>query len=113
MSELRNGQTLPDAQREAAEKKRRHRLSRRSSSIKPKIWIGKTGITATLIEQLNRQLKADKLVKVKVQKSIAGNEDMGEISNTVASATGSSVIDVRGRTFTLYRSKSEDKNKSS
>ena len=112
MPELWNGQTLPDAQREVAEKKRRHRLSRRSSSIKPKIWIGKTGITANVIEQLDRQLKADKLVKVKVQKSIAGNEDISEISKTVISATGAYLIDVRGRTFTLYRSKSEDKNKS-
>jgi len=112
MSELRSGQTLPDAQREAVEKKRRYRLSRRSSSIKPKIWIGKTGVTATFIEQLNKQLKADKLVKVKVQKSIAGNDDLTEISQSVASATGSTLIDVRGRTFTLYRSKTEDKNKS-
>jgi len=111
MPELRSGQTLPDAQREAAEKKRRHRLSRRSASIKPKIWIGKTGITANFIEQLDRQLKADKLVKVKVQKSITGNEDISEISKTVVSATGAYLIDVRGRTFTLYRSKSEDKSK--
>lgn len=109
MSGVRNDQTLPDDQREAREKRRIHRLNRKSSVIKPKIWLGKTGVTAAFIDQLNRQLKADKLVKVKTQKSVSDDREMSEISEAVASATNSRVIDVRGRTFTLYKQKSDEK----
>ncbi len=105
MSEVRNDQTLSNEQREASEKKRLHRLSRRSSVTKPKIWIGKSGVTGAFIDQLNRQLEADRLVKVKVQKSVSGTQDVMEISKSVASAAEASLIDVRGRTFTLYKAK--------
>jgi RNA-binding protein YhbY len=102
MSKMRDDKALSDEEREAKEKKRRHRLSRRSSVIKPKVWIGKTGASTALVSQLNKQLKSDKLVKVKVQKSISGTQEMERISREVAFATGSSLVDVRGRTFTLY-----------
>jgi len=105
MSGVREDQALPNDQREASEKRRLHRLSRRSSLIKPKIWLGKTGVTEAFIQQLNRQLKADRLVKVKAQKSISDNRELSEISRAVASATESTLIDVRGRTFTLYKVK--------
>jgi len=52
---------------------------------------------------LKRQLKSDKLVKVKVQKGISGTQEMERISREVAFATDSSLVDVRGRTFTLYK----------
>ena len=66
-------------------------------------------MTAAFIDQLNRQLKADKLVKVKTQKSVSDDREISEISRDVASATNSQVIDVRGRTFTLYKQKSDEK----
>jgi RNA-binding protein YhbY len=103
MSEVRDDKALSDEEREAKEKKRRHRLSRRSAVIKPKVWIGKTGASTALVGQLNKQLKCDKLVKVKVQKSISGTQEMERISREVAFATDSSLVDVRGRTFTLYK----------
>jgi RNA-binding protein len=75
----------------------------RSVSTKPKIWIGKAGLTDQFITQLKRQLKVDRLVKVKVQKSFASEHEMNEITGAAAAATGAYVIDIRGRTFTLYR----------
>ncbi|MBS7623715.1 YhbY family RNA-binding protein [Candidatus Bathyarchaeota archaeon] len=103
MPELRRGQTLSDGQGEAEEKRSRHRLKRRSSLIKPKIWIGRAGVTEDFIHQLDGQLKASRLVKVKVQQTVAGGRDINEISKAVASTTGSSLVDVRGNTFTLWR----------
>ncbi|MGQ9543100.1 MAG: YhbY family RNA-binding protein [Candidatus Bathyarchaeia archaeon] len=81
-------------------------MIKRSSSTKPKMWIGKEGLTTQFITQLEKQLKVDKLVKVKVQKSFAATHEMSEITKAVAVTTGASIIDVRGRTFTLYRERS-------
>jgi RNA-binding protein len=105
MPELRRGQTLSDGKGEAEEKRSRNRLKRRSSLIKPKIWIGREGVTEEFINQLDVQLKASRLVKVKVQKTVAGGCDINEISKAVASTTGSALVDVRGSTFTLWRNK--------
>ena len=80
--------------------------------IKPKVWIGKTGVSAALVGQLNRQLKADRLVKVKVQKSISGTLEMESITKEVALATESSLVDIRGRTFTLWLNDKKAKEKS-
>jgi RNA-binding protein len=105
MSEVWNDQTLSNDQRKNPEKKRLHRLKTRSSKLKPKIWIGKTGVTDALIQQLNKQLKSDKLVKVKTQKVAIADKDLTEITKIVAAATRSSVVDIRGNTFTLYKQK--------
>ena len=64
--------------------------------------MGKTGVSAAFIDQLNRQLKLSKLVKAKAQKNSLDSQEMDEISKSVASATGSILVDVRGRTFTLW-----------
>jgi putative YhbY family RNA-binding protein len=109
MSEVRDDKALSDEEREAKEKKRLHRLGRRSSVIKPKVWIGKTGVSKALVAQLNRQLKSDRLVKVKVQKSVSETQEMQRITREVAFATDSSLVDVRGRTFTLYKKDSKNK----
>ncbi|MFC1507019.1 YhbY family RNA-binding protein [Thermoproteota archaeon] len=113
MSQVRNDQTLSNEPRKNPKKKRFHRLKRKSSHLKPKIWIGKTGVTDALIEQLNKQLKSDKLVKVKTQKVAIANKDLLEITKIVAVATKSSIVDVRGSTFTLYKPKTSTGNKKS
>ncbi|MBS7650830.1 MAG: YhbY family RNA-binding protein [Candidatus Bathyarchaeia archaeon] len=82
-------------------------MSERSASAKPKIWVGKAGLTDQFITQLKKQLKVDKLVKVKVQKSFASVHEMNEITGAAAAATGAYVIDIRGRTFTLYRERDD------
>jgi len=52
---------------------------------------------------LNNQLKTNKLVKVKIQKNILENEQIEEIAQKVAKDTNSNSIDVRGRTFSLFK----------
>ncbi len=52
-------------------------------------------------------------MKVKTQKVVIANEDLLKISKNVAEATKSSIVDVRGSTFTLYKPKTSitDKEK--
>lgn len=90
-------------EREKNKKAKIKRLHKKASTIKSRIWIGKEGITSTFIEQLNNQLKTNKLVKVKIQKNILENEKIEEIAQKVAKETNSNLIDVRGRTFSLFK----------
>jgi RNA-binding protein YhbY len=53
------------------------------------------------------QLKARELVKLKLQKSALTNSETEGIANEISTATDSTLIDVMGHTFTLYKKKSE------
>ena len=86
------------------EKEKMKKILKKSTMIKPKIWIGKDGMTLKLVEQINRQLKADKLVKIKVQKAIIEHEEIKKMAKKITRETNSRLVDIRGRTFALYKS---------
>jgi RNA-binding protein len=85
------------------EKEKLYQLKSDANKISPILNIGKNGITDTLIEELNKQIKANRLVKVKVLKSAEEGKDLKTIADELAEATRSTLIDVRGRTVVLYR----------
>ncbi|WP_410508395.1 YhbY family RNA-binding protein [Methanosarcina hadiensis] len=85
------------------EKEKLYQLKSDANKISPVLNIGKNGITDTLIEELNKQIKANRLVKVKVLKSAEEGKDLKTIADELAKATRSTLIDVRGRTVVLYR----------
>ncbi|AAM31181.1 MULTISPECIES: YhbY family RNA-binding protein [Methanosarcina] len=85
------------------EKEKLYRLKSEANKISPILNIGKNGVTDTLIEELNKQIKANRLVKVKVLKSAEEGKDLKTIADELAEATRSTLIDVRGRTVVLYR----------
>ena len=74
-----------------------------ANQISPILNIGKNGVTDTLIEELNKQIKANRLVKVRVLKSAEEGKDVKAIADEIADATRSTLIEVRGRTVVLYR----------
>ncbi|HII78862.1 MAG TPA: YhbY family RNA-binding protein [Methanosarcina sp.] len=85
------------------EKEKLYQLKSDASKLNPILNIGKNGVTDTLIEELNKQIKANRLVKVKVLKSAEEGKDLKTIADELAEATRSTLIDVRGRTVVLYR----------
>ncbi|MHC1756012.1 MAG: YhbY family RNA-binding protein [Methanosarcina sp.] len=85
------------------EKEKLYQLKSDASKISPILNIGKNGVTETLIEELNKKLKANRLVKVRVLKSAEEGKDLKTIADELAEATRSTLIDVRGRTVVLYR----------
>ncbi len=80
-----------------------YRLKSEANQITPILNIGKNGVTDTLIEELNKQIKAKRLVKVRVLKSAEEGKDVKVIAEEIAAATRSTLIEVRGRTVVLYR----------
>lgn len=79
------------------------KLFQRSGVTKPAVWIGKGGVTKTVLDQIKVQLKVAELVKVKIQKTALSTESIKEVAEGVARDTSSTLVDTRGRTFTLYK----------
>lgn len=87
----------------AMEKEKLYRLKAEANQLSPILNIGKNGVTDTLVEELNKQIKANRLVKVRILKSAEEGKDLKNIAEEIAAATRSTVIEVRGRTVVLYR----------
>ncbi|MDX8549413.1 YhbY family RNA-binding protein [Methanospirillum sp. J.3.6.1-F.2.7.3] len=63
--------------------------------LKPTIWVGKQGITDTIIDEIKGQVKVRKVIKVKWLASV----DVDPIS--VATESKTKLLQVRGRTMVL------------
>ena len=65
--------------------------------------VGKNGVTPAILEEIKRQLKADKLVKVKVLKSALEAQPREEIAKQLAGGTGAELVEVKGNTVVLFK----------
>ncbi len=65
--------------------------------------IGKNGLTPSLVEEVSRQLKDNKLVKVKLLKSAVEAMPREEIARDLAQKTGAELIEVKGNTVVLFK----------
>ncbi len=82
--------------------KMKRRIKREVSAEKPTIWVGKQG-AAQIVNEVSRQLDQREIVKVKLLKSALRTEITKDIASKMAQKTSSTLIDVRGHTFILYR----------
>jgi RNA-binding protein len=98
-----NKETVPYSEGTAFEKKRMRRLQSRSRKTDATIWIGKEGLSQELLKHVTNQLRALEMVKVRVQKSALAETETALLAEKVASSTGSTLIEVMGHTFTLYK----------
>ena len=69
----------------------------------PTVWIGKDGLTPQLSTQIDNQLERNKMVKVKILKTALQKETAQTIAAKAAELTGSSLVEIRGHVFILYR----------
>lgn len=85
--------------------KERAELRSEAHHLTPTVHIGQHGLTRPLINSLDDALRTRELVKVKL-----GNKDdvkPRDVANALALATKSDVIQVIGRTATLFRENPE------
>jgi len=80
-------------------------LKSRSVEKKPTVWIGKGGVTDALLGQIRRQLDANEVVKVRVHRTSLEGTEVARLADKIAEGTTSEIVDVRGRTFTVYKRK--------
>lgn len=84
-------------------KRMKRRIKQELNTEKPTIWIGKEGATAQLINEINSQLKKREIIKAKILKTALKEEKAKDIATKVATQTNSTLIEVRGHTFMLYK----------
>jgi RNA-binding protein len=85
--------------------KERAELRSEAHHLTPTVHIGQHGLTPALINSLDDALRTRELVKVKL-----GNKDdvkPKDVANALALATNSEVVQVIGRTATLFRENAE------
>ncbi|MEM2936901.1 MAG: YhbY family RNA-binding protein, partial [Candidatus Bathyarchaeia archaeon] len=70
---------------------------------KARIWIGKSGATAQIMDEISRQLDQREIVKIKALKSALRGEEAKTMAEKIARGTDATLIDVRGHTFVLYK----------
>jgi len=76
-------------------------LRGKAQLLKPTVYIGKEGITGSVVLELTKQLKKNKLVKVKMLASVeTAREDVAE---QLVRDTVSTLIEIRGRTVVLAK----------
>lgn len=71
-------------------------MSRESyQDLKPTVWIGKRGITSVMTDEIRRQLKDRKVVKVRWLRNTEVDPE------EIAASAGAVLVEVRGRTLVL------------
>ena len=69
----------------------------------PTVWLGKEGASEALLSQVENQLKTRELVKVKIQRAALREVETDDFAAKVAGATGSTVVEIIGHTFSVYK----------
>lgn len=85
--------------------KTKRRMKHRLSSEKPTVWIGKNGASQEVLGEIDSQLERAELVKAKLLKAALEENDAKAIANKIAQQTESTLVEVRGHTFLLFRKK--------
>ncbi|HVT41102.1 MAG TPA: YhbY family RNA-binding protein [Gemmatimonadaceae bacterium] len=81
--------------------KERAALRAQANGLSATVHVGQHGLSATLIKSLDDALRTRELVKVQLGRT--ADIPSGEAARQLAGATSAQVIQVIGRTTTLYR----------
>ena len=73
------------------------------AELKPIIFIGKNGITDSVISEIKQQLEGRKVIKIKILRSAREEMDRKEIAESVADSSGANLIELRGNIFVLSK----------
>ncbi|MEM2971024.1 MAG: YhbY family RNA-binding protein [Candidatus Bathyarchaeia archaeon] len=81
----------------------KRRIKRRLCGEKPTIWVGKSGVSQELMNEVKKQLDKNEMVKVKILKSALEGSKAREVASKIAEQTEAFLVEVRGHTFMLYK----------
>jgi RNA-binding protein len=83
----------------------KRRMRRIYSVEDPTVWVGKEGLTEQILGEISRQLDQHETVKGRILQTALKDVDAKEMATKLAKETESTLIDVRGHTFVLFRKK--------
>jgi len=88
--------------------KMRRRIKHELSDERPTVWIGKKGVSEEIFAEIDAQLERTEMVKGKILKTALGERNAKEVASRIAQQTNSTLVEVRGHTFMLYRKKKKN-----
>jgi RNA-binding protein len=80
-----------------------HEIKQKAKLLRPTIQIGKNGVTESLIEEIKKQIKKSRLVKIKLLKGFVEANDRKKVSKEIADETDSVLIDQVGNVIVLRK----------
>jgi RNA-binding protein len=70
----------------------------------PTVCVGKSGAAQELLKEIEKQLKKEEMVKIRILKSVlAHDEEAKQMASRIAEQTEATLVEVRGHTFMLYK----------
>ncbi len=85
--------------------KQRQFLKGLAHPLSPIVRVGKSGITATVVEETKRSLQAHELIKVRIETD--DSESRYEIAEKLAAETDAQLAGIIGKIAILYREREE------
>jgi putative YhbY family RNA-binding protein len=75
----------------------------------PTIWVGKDGLTAQSLGEIEKQLQRTKMVKVRILPAALQELNTAEsIAKKAAQETEAALVEVRGHVFILFRKRKKE-----
>lgn len=90
----------------ALSSKERAALRAQANRLEAKVHVGREGDSDAVRQTIDDALRTQELVKIALTKNAAAEPK--PLANTLAAALGADVVQVIGRTFTLFREKLDD-----
>ena len=75
-------------------------LKRLAHHIKPTVYVGKQGVTPTVVQTTDEVLMAQELIKVKF---VDKKDEKKAITDSLSAETGCEIVGILGHIATLYR----------
>ena len=90
----------------------KRRIRREMRAERPTIQVGKNGATRKVVDEASRQLEMREIVKVRILKTALKEQPAKYLASRISEQTESTLIDLRGHTFILYRPRKREGEKS-
>jgi RNA-binding protein len=80
-----------------------HKLRARAQRLDAAMNIGKSGVSAGVVEEARRHLEEHRLLKVRFLAAARDERGSGELAQDLAARAGAELVEVRGHTAVLWK----------
>jgi putative YhbY family RNA-binding protein len=86
----------------------RARLKARAHALEPVVQVGQSGLSDTVVTEVDRSLAAHGLIKVRLARADRHTRD--ELAQTLSDRTNAAVVQQVGRVLVLWRPRPDDES---
>ena len=87
--------------------KQKRQLRALAHHLNPIFQVGKSGVTSDMVQGVRDALEKRELIKISILQN--NEDDKNEVAETLATRTGSELVQLIGHTIVLYKQSSKEK----